>query len=81
MSRIYTLARSNGRRKRWLAQRGLQFSSKKTRLVHLRDGFDFLGFNVRHYKDCLARSGWKLLIKPSKQSVAAIKEKLRGVRF
>ncbi|EIZ77805.1 RNA-directed DNA polymerase (Reverse transcriptase) [Novosphingobium sp. Rr 2-17] len=34
----------------WLQQRGLRLSEAKTRVVHLADGFDFLGFNVRHYR-------------------------------
>ena len=28
---------------------GLTLSEEKTRIVHLTEGFDFLGFNVRHY--------------------------------
>jgi RNA-directed DNA polymerase len=31
----------------WLAERGLTLSAEKTRIVHLTEGFDFLGF-VRH---------------------------------
>ena len=31
----------------WLAPRGLVFNEDKTRIVHLAEGFDFLGFNVR----------------------------------
>ncbi len=31
----------------WLAPRGLAFNEDKTRIVHLDEGFDFLGFNVR----------------------------------
>ena len=46
----------------WLAPRGLAFNEDKTRVVHLDDGFDFLGFNVRRYQG-------KLLIKPSKAAV------------
>ncbi len=34
----------------WLALRGLAFNEDKTRIVHLDDGFDFLGFNVRRYR-------------------------------
>jgi RNA-directed DNA polymerase len=34
----------------WLAPRGLTFNEDKTRIVHLSEGFDFLGFNVRHYR-------------------------------
>lgn len=54
----------------WLAKSGLKLSEAKTRTVHLtREGFDFLGFNVRHYPaPKTARSGYKLLIKPSKDS-------------
>src|SRR6266567_1854651 len=29
----------------WLAPRGLAFNEDKTRIVHLSEGFDFLGFN------------------------------------
>lgn len=31
----------------WLATRGMELSGEKTRIVHLREGFDFLVFNVR----------------------------------
>jgi RNA-directed DNA polymerase len=62
----------------WLAQRGLRLSEEKTRIVHLSEGFDFLGFNVRHYPaPKTSRSGWKLLIKPSKEAVRKLKERLR----
>jgi len=63
----------------WLAQRGLQLSEEKTRIVHLQDGFDFLGFTIRHYRDRRTATGWKLLITPSKESVEKIKEKLRAI--
>jgi RNA-directed DNA polymerase len=46
----------------FLAKRGLQLSEEKTRLTHIDDGFDFLGFNFRKYNG-------KLLTKPSKQSI------------
>ena len=35
---------------RWLAPRGLVFNEDKTKIVHLEEGFDFLGFNVRRYR-------------------------------
>jgi RNA-directed DNA polymerase len=53
----------------WLAPRGLTFNEEKTRVVHLEEGFDFLGFNVRRY-------GGKLLIKPSKAAVQRLRERL-----
>jgi len=63
--------------KEWLAKRGLTLSEEKTRIVHLTKGFDFLGFNVRHYKDTSTHTGYRLLIKPSKESVQRIRVKLR----
>ena len=63
----------------WLAERGLQLSEEKTRIVHLQDGFDFLGFTIRHYRERRTVTGWKLLITPNKKSVEKIKEKLRAV--
>ncbi|MCL6436723.1 MAG: hypothetical protein K6T90_21435 [Leptolyngbyaceae cyanobacterium HOT.MB2.61] len=38
---------------------------------------NFLGFNIRHYRSRTTRSGWKLLIKSAKQSVADFREKVR----
>jgi len=65
--------------KEWLAKRGLRFSQEKTRIVHLQDGFEFLGFYIRHYRDRRTKSGWIQRIKPSAKSVKRIKEKLRGI--
>ncbi|MDE2235539.1 MAG: group II intron reverse transcriptase/maturase [Gammaproteobacteria bacterium] len=55
---------------RFLAERGLVLSQEKTRVVHISEGFDFLGWNVRKY------SG-KLLIKPSRQNVKTFLSKVR----
>lgn len=62
---------------RFLGVRGLQLSEEKTRIVHLSEGFDFLGFNVRHYPSRITRTGWKLLIKPARKNITAFREKLR----
>ncbi len=62
----------------WLSERGLSLSDEKTRIVHITEGFDFLGFNVRQYKDSTSRTGRKLFIKPSKASVERLREKLRA---
>ena len=53
----------------WLAPRGLAFNEDKTQIVHLAEGFDFLGFNVRRYRR-------KLLIKPSKAAIRRLRERL-----
>ena len=54
----------------FLAVRGLRLSSAKTKIVHIDEGFDFLGWNFRKYSGTL-------LIKPSKKNMKAFYEKLR----
>jgi RNA-directed DNA polymerase len=54
----------------FLRERGLSPSREKTVITHMENGFDFLGQNVRKYHG-------KLLIKPSKESVQGLLEKVR----
>ncbi|WP_442817644.1 group II intron reverse transcriptase/maturase [Streptomyces sp. NBC_01591] len=54
----------------WLRPRGLVFNEDKTRVVHLEEGCDFLGFTIRRYHG-------KLLIKPSCEAVRRIRNRLR----
>lgn len=62
----------------WLASRGLRLSEEKTRIVHLTEGFNFLGFNIKHYKSPrTTKTGYKLLIKPSKESVQELRNRLK----
>ena len=56
----------------FLAQRGLVLSEEKTKLTHIEDGFDFLGWNVRKY-------GAKLLVKPSKDNTKRFLVKVKEV--
>ena len=56
----------------FLAERGLQLAPEKTLITHIAQGFDFLGQNVRKYRD-------KLLIKPARKSVNALLEKVSEV--
>ena len=56
----------------FLKERGLILSEEKTKICHIDDGFDFLGQNIRKYKN-------KLLTKPSKKSYQAIIQKIRKV--
>lgn len=53
----------------WLAPKGLAFNEDKTRVVHLDQGCDFLGFNIR-------RQSGKLLIKPSQAALKRHRERL-----
>jgi RNA-directed DNA polymerase len=64
----------------WLGTRGLRLSEAKTHIRHLTEGFDFLGFNIRHYPaPQSSRSGYKLLIKPSQGSIQQIRRKLKAL--
>ena len=56
----------------FLAERGLVLSPEKTRVTHIRKGFDFLGWNIRKYNG-------KLLMKPSKTNVKTHLDKIRDV--
>src|SRR3954451_22505565 len=53
----------------FLGKRGLRLSEAKTRIVHVDEGFDFLGFTVRRYKGMV-------LPKPQK---AKLLRHLRGI--
>jgi RNA-directed DNA polymerase len=54
----------------FLKERGLELSLEKTKITHIDDGFDFLGFNIRKY-------GGKLLIKPSSSSTKKFLDDIR----
>jgi RNA-directed DNA polymerase len=57
----------------FLKERGLQLSQEKTVVTHMKDGFDFLGQQVRKYK-----SG-AVLTTPSKKNVKAFLKKVREI--
>ena len=56
----------------FLSERGLVLSEEKTKITHIDQGFDFLGFNIRKYNG-------KLLIKPSKERVKKFLAKIRTI--
>jgi RNA-directed DNA polymerase len=56
----------------FLAERGLVLSPEKTKVTHISEGFDYLGWNFRKYED-------KLLPKPSKANIKAHLDKIREV--
>ncbi|MEV0158012.1 group II intron reverse transcriptase/maturase [Micromonospora sp. NPDC050686] len=58
----------------WLEPRGLRFNEDKTRIVHVEDGFSFLGFDIRRRVD--RQGSGKLLITPSKESVKRLRKRL-----
>lgn len=55
-----------------LKERGLELSPEKTKLTHIKDGFDFLGQTIRKFQG-------KLLIKPARKSVQQLLDKVRAV--
>lgn len=57
----------------FLKERGMQLSPEKTVITHIRDGFDFLGQNVRKYPN------GKLLIKPARKSIRKLLDKVRHI--
>lgn len=58
--------------RQFMAERGLVLSEEKTKITHISEGFDFLGFNIREYK-----SNGKLLTKPSKEAMKQFCDKVR----
>jgi RNA-directed DNA polymerase len=55
----------------FMKERGLELSQEKTHITHIAIGFDFLGQNIRKYKD------GKVLVKPSKKNVKMFLTKIR----
>jgi len=60
----------------YLEKRGLELAEDKTRITHISEGFDFLGFNFRRYE---TNDGFKHLNKPSKNSIQQFKSKVNEI--
>jgi len=56
----------------FLGKRGLMLSPEKTKVTHITEGFNFLGWNVRKYNG-------KLLVKPAKANITAHLSKVREI--
>jgi RNA-directed DNA polymerase len=59
-----------------LAPMGLRLSEAKTRVCHIDDGFDFLGFRVQRRRQ-RGSDKWWIYTYPSSKALAAIKDKVR----
>ena len=57
----------------FLNQRGLELSKEKTHITHIRDGFNFLGFNFRKYPNN------KVIVKPTKDGIKSFKSKIKEI--
>jgi RNA-directed DNA polymerase len=72
--------------KKFIEPRGLSINDQKTVITTIETGFDYLGYNIREYKDD-SRTGKKgfglkqgiVICKPSKKSVARFKLDIREI--
>ena len=62
--------------KEYLKERDLTLAPDKTRITHIKDGFDFLGFNIRCYK---RQDKNRVLVKASKDSINSFKKKIKNI--
>jgi len=58
---------------RFLSSRGLELSKEKTHITHIRDGFDFLGFNFRKHNNN------KVIVTPTQDGIKAFKSKIKEI--
>jgi RNA-directed DNA polymerase len=63
-----------------LAPMGLRLSKEKTHVVHVDDGFDFLGFNIRRMQKWGSRKSY-VYTKPSTKAVASIKGRVKAMTY
>jgi RNA-directed DNA polymerase len=58
-----------------LAPLGLRLSPEKTAVVHIDEGFDFLGFHIRRQRK-RGTQKWYVYTRPSKKAIQSIKDKV-----
>ena len=63
-----------------LAPMGLRLSPDKTRVVHIDDGFDFLGFNIRRMRKRGSHKSY-VYTRPSTKAIASIKARVRAMTY
>jgi len=63
-----------------LAPMGLRLSPEKTRVVHIDEGFDFLGFNIRRMRKRGSQKRY-VYTRPSAKAIASIKERVRTLTY
>jgi len=60
----------------YLEDRGLTLAEDKTKIVHISEGFDFLGFNFRRFS---TQNGFIHLSKPSRNSIKQFQSKVSEI--
>lgn len=68
----------------FLKERGLELNEKKTLITHIKDGFNFLGFNIRRmeWKSELNKNTEQdtvLIIKPSNKGIDKLKDSIKKI--
>jgi RNA-directed DNA polymerase len=63
-----------------LAPLGLRLAPEKTRVVHIDEGFTFLGFDIRRMRK-QGTSKHYVYTKPSKKAIASIKDKVKAKTY
>jgi len=63
-----------------LAPLGLRLAPEKTRVVHVDEGFDFLGFHIRRMRK-RGTSKYYVYTKPSRKAVQAIRDKVKAKTY
>ena len=63
-----------------LAPMGLRLSAEKTRVVHIDDGFDFLGFTIRRMRKRGSQKHFVYTV-PSRKAIASIKARIRAMTY
>lgn len=58
-----------------LAPLGLRLAEEKTRVIHIDEGFDFLGFNIRRMRKRGTNKQY-VYTKPSRKAIQAVKDKV-----
>ena len=62
-----------------LAPMGLRLSPSKTRIVHMSDGFDFLGFRIRWQRKKGTRDQWRACTFIADRPVRSLKDNIRAL--
>ena len=62
-----------------LAPMGLRLSEEKTRICHIDEGFDFLGWHIQHRKRPSRTGATAIYTYPSKKALASVVDKVRSL--
>ena len=63
-----------------LAPLGLRLAQEKTRVVHIDEGFDFLGFTIRRMRKRGTAKHYVCTV-PSKKAIQAVKDKVSAMTY